>query len=79
MDVVAEISALGELMSPNEVIAALTKNAAAYLDLSDSIGTLEPGKIADIVVIDGDPLANVSDLADGAVVIKEGRVVFSAP
>lgn len=54
MDVVAEISALGELMSPNEVVAALTKNAAAYLDLSDSIGTLEPGKTADIVVIDGD-------------------------
>ncbi len=41
----------------------------------DEIGTLESGKLADIVIIDGDPLADIADLANVEVVIQGGRVV----
>jgi imidazolonepropionase-like amidohydrolase len=43
--------------------------------MSDKLGTLEPGKIADIVVIDGDPLDSIFDLRHVAVVIKGGKIV----
>ena len=41
----------------------------------DQIGTIEPGKQADLVLIDGNPLANVSDLLRVVATIKGGRVV----
>ena len=53
----------------------MTRNGAAYLDLTDEIGTLEPTKVADIVIIDGDPLTDLSDLANVVVVIRGGEVV----
>lgn len=70
-----EIVALNRVLSPAEVIASLTRNGAAYLDLTDEIGTLEPTKVADIVIIDGDPLTDLSDLANVVVVIRGGEVV----
>ncbi len=57
-----EARALARTLSNEQVIASLTRSAAAYLDLSEEIGTLEPGKVADIVIIDGDPLTDLSDL-----------------
>ena len=45
------------------------------MDLTDEIGTLEPTKVADIVIIDGDPLTDLSDLANVVVVIRGGEVV----
>ena len=41
----------------------------------DQIGTLEPGKLADIVLIDGNPLANLNDLLKVVLTIKSGRIV----
>jgi len=49
-------------MSPMEAIVCATKNNAEVLDLSDKIGTLEPGKLADLIVVNGDPLADISVL-----------------
>ncbi|MBI3966130.1 MAG: amidohydrolase family protein [Chloroflexi bacterium] len=49
-------------MSPSDAIVAATRNAAEVLRLSDQIGTLEPGKYADFLVVDGDPLADVTVL-----------------
>ena len=72
---VHEIETLAKILSPNEVIAALTKNGAMYLDLGDELGTLEPGKLADIVIINGDPLTNVAALVKVIVVIKGGEIV----
>ena len=74
-DISREIEALNRVLSPGEIITALTHNAATYLDLSDEIGSLEPGKLADIVIIDGDPIANISDLANVNVVIQGGQIV----
>ena len=70
-----EIQQLRTVLEPAEIIALLTRNAAVYLELEDETGTLEPGKIADLIVVDGDPLADISALANVRIVIQSGRVV----
>ena len=45
---------------------------------SDRVGTLAPGRFADLVAVDGDPLADVTVLERPAVVLKGGRVVLDA-
>ncbi|WP_409464419.1 amidohydrolase family protein [Amycolatopsis sp. GA6-003] len=74
-----ELSHLVELgMTPADAIAAGTANAAELLGLADEAGTLEPGKAADLVVVSGDPLRDISVLADPdsiELVVQEGKVV----
>ncbi|KWX67331.1 amidohydrolase family protein [Mycobacterium sp. NAZ190054] len=65
-------------LSPMEAIQAGTRNGAVTLNLDGRIGTLEPGMIADILVIDGDPLANIRVLQDKRrieTVIQGGKIV----
>lgn len=69
-----EIEELSRVLSPGEVIATLTRNAALFLGREDEIGTLEPGKAADLVIVDGNPLVDIHDLARVQVVIQEGVV-----
>ncbi len=71
----AEVRGLSAVLSNEEIITALTRNAAVFLYLEDELGTLEPGKVADIVIIDGDPLSDIEALANVRVVIKGGDVV----
>lgn len=61
-------------MTPATAIQAATVNAADLLGLSSEIGTLEPGKRADIVAVDGDPLTDVSVLTSIDFVMRDGRV-----
>ncbi|QVJ00867.1 amidohydrolase family protein [Nocardiopsis eucommiae] len=64
-------------MSPMGALLAGTRDAADLLGLSEEIGTLEPGKRADVVVCSGDPLADISlpgDPDNVTVVIKDGAV-----
>lgn len=49
-------------LTPMEAIVCATKNNAEILDMTDEIGTLEPGKQADLIIIDGDPLADIKIL-----------------
>ena len=58
-----------------ESIEAATVNAADLLGWSDRVGTLEPGKFADIIAVDGDPVANVHVLENVQFVMKGGEVV----
>jgi imidazolonepropionase-like amidohydrolase len=51
-------------LSPADTIVAATRNAAELLDLLDVTGTVEPGKAADLLVVDGDPLADIRVLGD---------------
>jgi imidazolonepropionase-like amidohydrolase len=62
-------------MSPMDAIVAATVNAADLLGLSDEIGTIEPGKSADIIAVNGDPLEEISELERVTFVMRTGLVV----
>jgi imidazolonepropionase-like amidohydrolase len=62
-------------MTPMQVIVSLTKNAANLLQLGEKVGTLEVGKQADIVIIEGNPLEDVGHLANVRGVLKEGKAI----
>lgn len=62
-------------MSPMDAIRTATTSAAALLGWSDGIGSIEPGKYADLVAVSGDPLADVTETERVKFVMKEG-VVF---
>jgi len=61
-------------MDPMSAITAATVNAADLLGLSAEIGTIEPGKSADIVAVRGNPLADVGTLRQMSFVMTRGRV-----
>jgi imidazolonepropionase-like amidohydrolase len=58
-----------------DVIRAITTNAAEMLGWQDRIGSIEPGKFADLVAVAGDPIADVSELERVRFVMKDGRVI----
>ena len=62
-------------MSPLQAIQTATANDADLLGWSDKIGTLEPGKWADIIAVDGDPLQDITVLQHVKFVMKGGEVV----
>lgn len=62
-------------MTPMDVIVAATQTNARVLGRSDTLGTLEPGKLADIIIIDGDPLAHLSDMRNIEQVFLNGEKV----
>jgi imidazolonepropionase-like amidohydrolase len=64
-----------EGMTPAEIIHAATSNAAELLGWQDRIGTLEVGKLADIIAIPGDPLKDVTALQRAKFVMKGGVVI----
>ena len=70
-----EVRTLSDVLSSKEILQALTRNAAEFMNLAADLGTLEKGKIADVLIVEGDPLADVSRLADVRVVIKDGVMV----
>ena len=62
-------------MTPLEAIQAATLNAADLLGWSDRVGALEPGKYADLIAVDGDPLQDITTLERVKFVMKGGEVV----
>jgi imidazolonepropionase-like amidohydrolase len=62
-------------LTPLAAIQAATINAADLLGWQDQIGALEPGKYADLIAVEGDPLADVTTLEHVKVVMKGGEVV----
>jgi imidazolonepropionase-like amidohydrolase len=62
-------------LSPAEAIEAATRNAAEICQLSDQVGTLEAGKLADLIAIPGDPTTDITRLRDLRFVMKNGVVV----
>ncbi len=65
-------------MKPMQAIQSATSVAAKYLGWSDQVGSLEPGKLADIIAVRGDPLTDIGVLQQVDVVIK-GGVIFKLP
>ena len=62
-------------MPPIKVISALTRVGASILGKQRDLGTVEAGKLADIIVLDGNPLFDITALAHVETVVKGGRVV----
>jgi imidazolonepropionase-like amidohydrolase len=64
--------------SPMEAVVACTKNTAFAVGLEHEVGVLEAGKLADILLLDHDPLADIRVLQGGkhlVMIIKDGRIV----
>lgn len=60
-----------------QAIKAATSNAARLLGIGDRTGTVAPGMLADLILVDGDPLEDLARLASPAMVVQAGRVVAS--
>ena len=81
-----ELAAMVDVgMSPMEAIVAATGKGAQLLGLDDRLGTIEPGKAADLLIVEGDPLADISILRNpsrishvfkaGALMARHGAIV----
>ena len=61
-------------MKPADALLSATVNSASLLGISDILGTLEEGKLADIVAVQGNPLDDISLMESVSFVMKEGVV-----
>jgi predicted enzyme related to lactoylglutathione lyase len=65
-------------LTPDQIIIASTRNAAEHLGLLRDIGTIETGKVADLILIDGDPTRDISEVKKILKVFQAGNVVYDA-
>lgn len=70
-----ELRSLNLMFSPQDIIKLMGPNTAAFIQMSDQLGTLEKGKLADIVLVAGNPLDGYWNLLQTRVVIKGGVIV----
>jgi len=70
-----ELRSFNLMFSMPDIIQIMGPNTASYIQMGDELGTLETGKIADIILLDGDPLEGYWNLLKTKVVVKGGNVV----
>jgi imidazolonepropionase-like amidohydrolase len=63
-------------LTPMDVLRAGTQHAAWVCGHGDELGTLEPGKLADVIVVDGDPLADIEAMGRVVAVVKGGEIAL---
>ncbi|HEX5406721.1 MAG TPA: amidohydrolase family protein [Pseudonocardiaceae bacterium] len=75
-DLAAELAQMVDLgLTPMQAIVAATRNAAENMDVLHAVGTVELGKRADLVLVDGDPTEDITAAARVVLVAKDGVVV----
>ncbi len=70
-----ELRILNVMFSTRDLVKMMGPNTASYIQMGDQLGELAPGKLADIILLDGDPLEGYWNWLKTKVVIKGGRVV----
>jgi imidazolonepropionase-like amidohydrolase len=70
-----ELKSFSLMFSMADIHKIIGPNAARFVGMADQIGTLEPGKLADIILIDGNPTLNIYEMLKTKVVLKEGKVL----
>jgi len=65
-------------MSPSAAIDSATRLAAEAIGLGDEVGTVSAGKSADLLVVDGDPLGDITRAGAVSMVVRQGRIVHRA-
>jgi imidazolonepropionase-like amidohydrolase len=70
-----ELKSFSIVFSMADIHRIMGPNSARFVGMGDQIGTLEAGKLADIILIDGDPRLNIYELLKTKVVLKEGKIV----
>jgi imidazolonepropionase-like amidohydrolase len=70
---VEEIMLIAEALTPLEGIQAGTINPAKFFKATDSLGTVAPGKLADLILLDGNPLADIRNMMALRAVVANGR------
>jgi imidazolonepropionase-like amidohydrolase len=66
-------------LSPPQALMAGTAHGADLLGIADKVGTLSPGKLADIVAVAGNPLTDLKTTEHPIFVMKEGVIYVGAP
>ncbi|MBK6006600.1 amidohydrolase family protein [Ramlibacter ginsenosidimutans] len=61
--------------TPWQALVAATRNGAAICGVGDELGTIEPGKIADLIVVGANPLEDINNVRRLQLVMKDGRIV----
>src|SRR4249919_1379816 len=70
-----ELKVLNVMFSMQDIIRLMGPNTASYIQMGDQLGTLEAGKIADITIVDGNPLDGYWNMLKTKIVLKGGKVV----
>src|SRR5688572_440770 len=70
-----ELKSMNVVFSMQDMVKIMGPNTASYLGMEDELGTLEPGKLADIILLDGDPLEGYWNWLKTKVTIKDGKIV----
>ena len=70
-----ELRALNLMFSPQDIVTLMGPNTAAFIEKSKDLGTVEAGKLADLVILGGNPLDGYWNLLNAKVVVKGGRIV----
>ena len=70
-----ELKSLSIVFSMQDIHRIMGPNSARYVGMEKEVGTLEAGKLADIILLDGNPMLNIYEMLKTKVVVKEGKVV----